>query len=194
MTRRCIKLPGYRLGKDGNFVRAPRRQSVSAKIKQNKSNRVRLMKRTPMNGIECAFAGKVGGVADLKTNQAGKSWLTIKVAVGHGENDTQWVRVVVFGSLEEQLASTLRKGDSLYCEGQLRLDHWKSADGQDRFGLSVTDWKAEKVGANAIRRNQPTKPRGQPEGDHPISPVTGDWQAPTGRPAFDRQLDDEIPF
>jgi len=151
-----------------------------------------------IGNIECAFIGRVATEATLKTSAVGKPWAAFKTAVGHGEDNTQWVRVVVFGSAAEQLSSTLQKGDKLYVEGNLRFDHWKNAEGQDRTGLSVTAWKAEKVGASAIGRNRPTKPRQAPEGEHHVpSSQNGrrDWQSPLGsKGGFDKQLEDEIPF
>jgi single-strand DNA-binding protein len=139
-----------------------------------------------MNGnIEAAFIARVASVAELKTSQAGKPWLAIKVAVGQGEDNTQWVRAVCFGETAERLASTLEKGAKLYIEGSLKLDKWKNAEGQERSGLSVACWKAEKVGASAIGRNRPAKPKTPREGHHPLAPSASDWQRP---------VDDAIPF
>jgi single-strand DNA-binding protein len=142
-----------------------------------------------MNAIEAAFFGRVASVADLKTSAAGKAWLAIKVAVGHGEDNTQWVRAVCFGAVAEQLASALQKGDRVYIEGDLRLDRWKNDAGEDRSGLSVAAWKVEKVGASAIGRNRPAKPKAPPEGENPAPAASnGD------RRHWQRRADDDIPF
>jgi single-stranded DNA-binding protein len=141
-----------------------------------------------MNGnIEAAFIGRVASIADLKTSQAGKPWLAIKVAVGHGEDNIQWMRTVCFGEIAERLASTVHKGDKLYVEGNLRLDRWKNDAGDERSGLSVTAWKAEKVGASAIGRNKSAKQKAPPEGAHCVPPATRDWQRPASS-------DSGIPF
>lgn len=150
-----------------------------------------------MNGnIEAAFIGKVVDVGELKTSAAGKAWLAIRIAVGHGEDNVQWVRTVCFGALAEQLAMALQKSDKVYVEGTLKLDRWKNAEGEDRSGLSCAAWKIEKVGASAIGRNRPATPRGAPEGNHTVSPTTrSEPQAADARRHWQRPApDDPLPF
>ena len=156
-----------------------------------------------MNGIECAFFARVGSVTPIKTSQSGKAWCAAKVAIG-SDDATQWVRVALFNGLAEQLAPTLAKGDRVYIEGNLKLDRWQNAEGQESSGLSVAAWKVEKVAASAIGRNRPSKPKVPPEGEHhvPASANSGhrqsavrNWQAPSvAKSGFDNQLEDEIRF
>lgn len=134
-----------------------------------------------MNSIECALIGRVGTELELKTSQAGTPWAAINVAVG-GNDDTQWVRVAVFGETAERLAGQVQKGDRLYVEGSLRLNSWVDRSGKERSGLSVAAWKAEKIGA--IGRNKPRKPKAPPEGEHPAPPST----------AIQQEGRDVIPF
>jgi single-strand DNA-binding protein len=105
-------------------------------------------------------------------------------AVG-SDDDTQWIRIAVFGDRAEHLASNLAKGDRVYCEGRLKLDTWASKSGEQRTGLSVAAWKAEKLGE--IGRNKPGKPKAPPEGDAPAPASTRDWQRLS-------TSDDQIPF
>jgi single-strand DNA-binding protein len=147
-----------------------------------------------MNGnIEAAFVGRVGTEPELKTSQAGKPWASLNVAVG-SDHDVQWVRVAVFGETGERLAGHLHKGDKLYVEGTIKLNTWTDKEGQQRTGLSVAAWKAEKLGQ--IGRSKPTRPKAPPEGKHPPPPSAGggsavaaqrDWQRPSSP-------DDMIPF
>lgn len=137
-----------------------------------------------MNGnIETAFIGRVGNDPELKTSAAGKPWTRINVCVGAGD-DVQWIKIVCFGETAERLAGQIAKGDKIYCEGTLRLETWKGHNGNERHGLSVTAWRAEKLGA--IGRNKPPKSKPLPEGDHP-APVSTEV-----RHGVD--LDAEIPF
>ncbi len=149
-----------------------------------------------MNGsIESAFIGKVTDVAGLRTSQAGKPWLALKVAVGHGEDSVQWVRTACFGAVAEQLAATLQKGDKVYCEGTLKLDRWKNGEGEERSGLSCAAWKVEKVGASAIGRNRPVRYRAASDGDNSVPPTVGDGpQDAETRQHWQRPLDDPMPF
>ena len=65
---------------------------------------------------------------------AGKRYLTFAAGVGEGET-IQWIRVACFGDRAQELASLLRKGSRVYCEGRLRLDEWESKDGDKRRGI-----------------------------------------------------------
>ena len=71
----------------------------------------------------------------------------------------------MFGQAAEDLAANLRKGDRCYVEGRLKLERWRK-DGEERVGLSVAAWKAEKLGA--IGRNKPRRsPRDGARTDEP---------------------------
>jgi len=145
-----------------------------------------------MNGIECAFVGRVGNEPELKTSQTGKSWLAVSVAVGSDDN-VQWVRVALFGETAERLGGTLHKGDRLYVEGSIKLNTWQDREGHERAGLNVAASKVEKFGA--IGRNRPPKPRALPEGDHHIPPSTRADSDGAARRDWQRPADDvEIPF
>ena len=150
---------------------------------------------TPMNGIECAFAGRLVQDVELKTSAAGKSWAALSVSVGEGEA-LQWVRVAVFGTIAETTA-TIAKGASIYVEGRIKLDKWTTKDGEPRSGLSVAATRVEALGQ--IGRKRPPKISKAAESD------PRKWQRPfgeAGSPA-NRQAaadgrapmkDDPIPF
>lgn len=132
--------------------------------------------------IETAFIGRVGNDPELKTSASGNPWCAFNVAVGSGD-DTQWLRVAIFGARAEELAGPLTKGDRVYVEGNLTLRTWENS-GEKRSGLNVAAWKCERLGQ--IGRNKPPKSKPLPEGDHP-APV-----ATEVRHGVD--LDAEIPF
>jgi single-strand DNA-binding protein len=148
-----------------------------------------------MNGIETAFIGRVGKEPELKTSAAGKAWTSFTACVGDGD-EAQWVRIAVFGECAEHLAGHLLKGDRVYVEGRLKVDTWTAQNGQQRTGLSVAAWKADKLGQ--IGRNKPTKPKAPPEGEHPATPTSNrDRQNQQAAAARDYQRppgDVEIPF
>ena len=113
-----------------------------------------------MHGIEAALSGVTGSEPELRISKAGKPYCTFSVGISAGEDDEgkerlEWVRCTAFGDAAERLAATLRKGEKLYAEGSLRLDRWEAKDGQQRFGLSMACFKAEKIGAGAIGKNRP---------------------------------------
>jgi single-strand DNA-binding protein len=100
-----------------------------------------------VKGIQCAFTGKLGQDAELKTSKSGKPWLSFHVAVDEAsEEATTWIRVAAFGQLATELHPGLKKGTEVYIEGRLRLDSWTGKDGRERSGLSVAAAKVEVLG------------------------------------------------
>ena len=121
-----------------------------------------------MRGIQCAFTGKLGQDAELKTSKAGKPWLALHVAVdGASEEATTWIRVVMFGEWATELHPALKKGAEVYVEGKLRLESWVGRDSRERSGLSVTVAKLVvlgRVGFDPYLQKPKEKP---PPVDHP---------------------------
>lgn len=107
-----------------------------------------------MNGLHCAFTGRLGGDAELKMAFSGKSVLRFSVAVdestrqaeGRPEAETIWIKVACFESLAEQLRDRLTKGTPVYCEGRLKLERWHRKDGQPRTGLALVAWTVQPLG------------------------------------------------
>ena len=100
-----------------------------------------------MRGIQCAFTGKLGQDAELKTSKSGNPWLSFSVAVDEAsEESTTWIRIAVFGELATRLHPELKKGTEVYCEGRLKLDSWTGRDGRERSGLSVAASRVEVLG------------------------------------------------
>jgi single-strand DNA-binding protein len=107
-----------------------------------------------MNGIACAFTGRLGGDPEWRYSQEGKPRLSFSVAVDHNYTatedrpapETTWVRVTVWDDLVITLGEQLHKGSAVYVEGKLRLDRWEK-DGEPRAGLSVSAWRCEVHGA-----------------------------------------------
>jgi single-strand DNA-binding protein len=116
-----------------------------------------------MKGIQCAFTGKLGQEAELKTSKAGKPWLSLHVAVdGASEEATTWIRLAVFGQLATDLHPDLKKATEVYVEGRLRLEVWTGRDGRERTGLSVAAAKVEVLGRIGFdsQSRRPEEPRG----------------------------------
>jgi single-strand DNA-binding protein len=127
-----------------------------------------------MKGIHCAFTGKCGQDAELKTSKSGKPWLSVSVAVDMeaSEEATTWVRVAVFGQLATELHPELKKGTEVYCEGRLKLDSWTGRDGRDRSGLSVAASRVEVLGRIGFDPYQRKREVRSPEGQPALNSVT----------------------
>ena len=138
-----------------------------------------------MSGIDAAAVGTVlSDSIELRVGQSGKKWAGFNLGVG--ENDTkQFIRISVFGSLAERLATELKKGDRVYVEGHtLRLSEWTGRDGEKRVGLQMVAGKVERP---AIGKNKP--PKQKPGAQATNGDAQRDWQRP-----FDPDRDDRIPF
>jgi single-strand DNA-binding protein len=107
-----------------------------------------------MNGLHCAFTGRLGGEPEQRYTRTGKAMLTFSVAVDENTTETedraapetQWVRVTCWEELALELAEKLHKGSLVYCEGKLRLNRWNGPDGAERSGLSVSAWTVQPMG------------------------------------------------
>ena len=132
-----------------------------------------------MSEIECAFYGFCAADADVRTSQAGKQWVRLRVGVGK-DDQVQWLQVAVFGQAAEA-AAELKKADRVYCEGTIKINTWRGNDGLERSGLSVATFKLTKT--HQIGRNKPKRERS----DKP--PNNGKASSSNDRP-----LNDEVPF
>jgi single-stranded DNA-binding protein len=135
-----------------------------------------------MKGIACAFEGRLGRDAELKTTHAGRQFLAFSVIVGEDE-EAQWLNVSAWSDHLTDLAPSLAKGVEVYVEGKLKMRHWESADGP-RSGLQVSASVVQPLAL--IGRS---KPKGPPRGKSARSKV--DSQAPLNTaPAFNDSIDD----
>lgn len=139
-----------------------------------------------MNTIQTAFEGTLGQDAELKHVKNGELALaSFSMAVGEGDDNTQWVRVALFGSEAQALVHRLTKGTKVYCEGKLTLNTWQGRDGQQHTGLNVSAWTVQPLGQIGKR-----KPR---KSEAPKKPGV-----PTRRPPLERapteDFNDPIPF
>jgi single-strand DNA-binding protein len=114
-----------------------------------------------VNGITCAFQGRLGGDAELRYTQQGTAMLVFSVAVedarrGDGER-AEWVRVTCWGERAEDLAPHMVKATEVYVEGRLKLWQGQGRDGTPRAGLSVSAWKVEPLGQIGQRAPAPAQ-------------------------------------
>jgi single-strand DNA-binding protein len=122
--------------------------------------------------IDCAFSGFLAADPDCRTSKAGKPWARIRCGIGSGDA-IEWASVACFGSAAETAAG-LKKGDKVYVEGTIKLDHWTASDGAERYGLSVATFKlieTHQIGRNKKREfAERNGPRPSPERSAPELP------------------------
>lgn len=125
-----------------------------------------------MNGVQCAFTGRIGNDPEPKYLPSGKSLLEFRVCVDQSyvadENrpapESLWIKVTCWEPLANELADTLRKGSTVYVMGRLKLDRWTSKDGEARSGLSCSAWQVDlhgQIGKQAPPRQPVNAPKPQ---------------------------------
>jgi len=165
------------------------------------------------------FTGRVGRDAELRSTQSGEKVLGFTVAndVGFGDRKTtQWVDCSLWGKRAEALANYVKKGDKITVSGELKLEEFQRRDGSAGSKLSVRVAEIELGGAP----REGGAGRGDYEGggyqgssgggsgggggrDYGGDRDSGGSRGGAagggnnrsgGKPAFDQDLDDEIPF
>lgn len=83
---------------------------------------------------EVRYLSNGGAVANisLATSEVWKDKQT-----GEQKERTEWHRVVIFGKLAEIAGEYLKKGSTVYIEGQLQTRKWQDQSGQDRYTTEV---------------------------------------------------------
>jgi single-strand DNA-binding protein len=154
------------------------------------------------------FSGRVGADAELRTTQSGEKVLSFRVAndIGFGDRKTtQWVDCSYWGKRAEAVSSYVRKGDKITVSGEVKLEEFQRRDGTPGSKLAVRvndlDLAArsegggggggggrdyEAGGGGGYGNDRDSGSRGGSGG--------GGANRGGGKPAFDQDLDDEIPF
>jgi single-stranded DNA-binding protein len=108
-----------------------------------------------MKGIACAFEGRLGKDAVLKTTGAGRQFLVFSVIVDEGD-DATWLNVSAWSDHLTELAPSLLKGVEVYCQGKMKQRHWES-EGGTKSGWQVSADIVQPKGL--IGRSKPKAPR-----------------------------------
>jgi single-stranded DNA-binding protein len=154
-------------------------QRVIAKLQREGSS--------PMSarGIEAALWATCTRDAEIRESKAGNPFGIINVIVHDGTTDDQgrqvgtFVKVLAFQQ-HVNTATTIKKGDRLYTEGQLSASIWKTNDGEPRLDLTVKAFVLQKTG---IGKNRP-----------PREGVGSNSYAPPDASRQQHDFDDAVPF
>jgi len=139
--------------------------------------------------------GNLGADPELRYSGSGLAITNIRVATtaqwrdkatGDKQERTEWHRVKSFGKLAEIVKEYIRKGATVYVEGELRTETYTDRDNVERSATYVI---ADTVmGVGAYNRDRDTPPSGSQSGPRRQQ----DEQPP---PSSDSDFtDDDIPF
>ena|SRR5687768_1956521 len=151
------------------------------------------------NDPEARSLNNGGEVVNLSVATT-ESW---KNQAGERQERTEWHRVVIFNENLGRVAKQyLRKGSKVYLEGQLQTRKWQDNNGQDRYSTEVVlqrfrgemvllDSRGDRGGAGA---GGDYENAGFGGGSSGSGGGGSSSSQPRPQPAFDSDLDDDVPF
>jgi single-strand DNA-binding protein len=142
------------------------------------------------------LVGNLGDDPEARSLNNGGEIVNLRVATseswkdrdGNRQERTEWHRVVIFNEHIGKVAkSYLRKGSKVYIEGQLQTRKWQDQSGADKFSTEVVlqKFRGELVLLDARPAQDDRSVDHQTRGG-------GNVRQPS--PAFDPDLDDDVPF
>lgn len=146
--------------------------------------------------------GNLGKDPEVRHTQDGRAIVNFSVATtetwrdkstGERKEKTEWHTVVIFNEgLTKVAEQYLKKGSSVYIEGQLQTRKWIDKNGDDKYSTEIVlqNYRGELVllgGKNGEREGREERPA-----QRTASRATGRTEQP--RKAINDELDDSIPF
>ena len=162
------------------------------------------------------LVGNLGRDPEVRTTQDGGKIVTFSIATserwrdrnsGEQRERTEWHRIVIFNENLSRIAEQyLRKGSSVYVEGQLQTRKWTDQSGQEKYTtevvlsrfkgeLTLLGGRGDGGGSDYSRGDDygggSSSGSGYGGGGGSSGGSSGGGQPPMGGP---NDLDDEIPF
>lgn len=128
--------------------------------------------------------GRLGKDAELRSLNSGDKILSFSVGsdIGYGDKkQTIWLDCSIFGARGEKLAQYLTKGSQVTVIGEFGQRSYQNKSGETVTATTVKVMEVALQGGG--QQQQPA-----PSYSKPAAP------RPNSKPAFDQDLDDEIPF
>jgi single-strand DNA-binding protein len=139
-----------------------------------------------LNRVE--LIGNLGADPEARSTSNGKEVVNLRLACseswkdrdGNRQERTEWIPVVIWNEAIGKVAKQyLRKGSRCYISGQFQTRKWTDQSGADRYSTEVVvqPFHGELVLLDPPQRQE-----------------TGGHLASRPQPAFDADLDDDVPF
>ena len=150
------------------------------------------------------LVGNLGDDPEARSLNNGGEVVNLRVATsenwkdrdGNRQERTEWHRVVIFNeNLGKVAKQYLRKGSKVYLEGQLQTRKWTDQSGQDKYSTEVVLQRFR--GELVLLDRRDGGGAGDDYGDSfgGSSDFGGGSRQPAKpQPAFDTELDDDVPF
>ena len=151
------------------------------------------MARSGINKV--ILLGNVGADPEVRTTAGGDAVATISIATsdswkdkntGEEQQKTEWHRVVFFRRMAEVVGQYLKKGSSVYIEGQLQTSSYEDKNtGEKKYSTQIVARDMQMLGG-----------KNNSESQSDFSNQSSN-QSPSQSPNMEQSpqgLDDEIPF
>ena len=151
------------------------------------------------------LVGNLGDDPEVRSLNNGGEVVNMRVATseqwkdrdGNRQERTEWHRVVIFNeNLGRVAKSYLKKGSKVYLEGQIQTRKWQDQSGADRYSTEVV---LQRFRGELVLLDSKGGGGGGGYGDDQGDAGGGDFgggarSQPKPQPAFDTDLDDDVPF
>jgi single-strand DNA-binding protein len=149
------------------------------------------------------LVGNLGDDPEARSLNNGGEVVNLRVATsenwkdrdGNRQERTEWHRVVIFNENLGRVAKQyLRKGSKVYLEGQLQTRKWQDQSGQDKYSTEIVlqRFRGELVLLDRREGGGSYDDGGDSSGGFGGSGSSRPQSRP--QPAFDSDLDDDVPF
>jgi len=157
-----------------------------------------------MAGVnKVTLVGNLGADPEARSLNSGGEVVNLRVATseswkdrdGNRQERTEWHQVVIFNENLGRVAKQyLRKGSKVYLEGQIQTRKWQDNNGQDRYTTEIVlqRYRGELVLLDR-REGGGSFSDDYDSGDTSSAGGGGSRQS-RPQPAFDSDLDDDVPF
>jgi len=145
---------------------------------------------------KCIFIGNLGRDPEIRYMPSGDAQTTFSIGIteswkdksGERKEQTEWVRIVMFGKLAEIAGEYLKKGSPVYVEGRLQTRKWQNKEGVDQYTTEIRADRMQLLGSkNGGQRND-----GAMDMEEQSQAQKPEPKQPTGS-GFD-DFEDDIPF
>jgi single-strand DNA-binding protein len=151
------------------------------------------------------LVGNLGDDPEVRSLNNGGEVVNMRVATseswkdrdGNRQERTEWHRVVIFNeNLGRVAKSYLRKGSKVYLEGQIQTRKWTDQSGQDRYSTEVVlqRFRGELVLLDRREGGGAGDEYGGGFGGQADLGGAQRTAQPKPVPAFESELDDDVPF
>ena len=149
------------------------------------------------------LVGNLGADPEARSLNSGGEVVNLRVATsenwkdrdGNRQERTEWHQVVIYNENLGRVAKQyLRKGSKVYLEGQIQTRKWQDNNGQDRYTTEIVLQRYRGELVLLDRREGGGSGGDDYDSADSSSGGGGSERQSRPQPAFDSDLDDDVPF